>query len=85
MATSQVFDIEDGYPDQTQRTVIDDKTYEVNLVKINTKKDSLDFFKLKNAKNELGLHYKSNYFYSAKKYYKSTLIRIVITIPLCYN
>lgn len=26
----------------------DDKTYEVNLVKINTKKDSLDFFKLKN-------------------------------------
>lgn len=26
----------------------DDKNYEVNLVKINTKKDSLDFFKLKN-------------------------------------
>lgn len=26
----------------------DDKTYEVNLVKINTQKDSLDFFKLKN-------------------------------------
>ena len=26
----------------------DDKTYQVNLVKINTKKDSLDFFKLKN-------------------------------------
>lgn len=26
----------------------DDKTYEVNLVKINTKKDSLDLFKLKN-------------------------------------
>ena len=26
----------------------DDKTYEVNLVKVKTKKDSLDFFKLKN-------------------------------------
>ena len=26
----------------------DDKTYQINLVKINTKKDSLDFFKLKN-------------------------------------
>ena len=26
----------------------DDKNYQVNLVKINTQKDSLDFFKLKN-------------------------------------
>lgn len=32
MATSQVFDIEDGYPDQTQRIVIDNKTYEVRFV-----------------------------------------------------
>ena len=32
MATSQVFDIEDGYPDQTQRIIIDDKTYEVRFL-----------------------------------------------------
>lgn len=31
METSQVFDIEDGYPDQTQRIVIDNKTYEVSF------------------------------------------------------
>ena len=29
----------------------DDKTYEVNLVKVKTKKDSLNFFKLKNERS----------------------------------
>lgn len=32
MATSQVFNIEEGYPDQTQRIIIDDKTYEVRFI-----------------------------------------------------
>ena len=32
MSTSQVFNIEDGDPDQTQRIIIDDKTYEVRFI-----------------------------------------------------
>ena len=39
MATSQVFDIEDGYPDQTQRIIIDDKTYEVRFIPSKTNRN----------------------------------------------
>ncbi|HAZ57419.1 MAG TPA: hypothetical protein DCY22_02320 [Bacteroides graminisolvens] len=32
MITTQFFNIVDGYPDQIQRVVIDDKTYEVRFI-----------------------------------------------------
>lgn len=32
MITTQLFNIVDGYPDQVQRVVIDDKTYDVRFI-----------------------------------------------------